>query len=462
MLPTFVIGLREGLEASLIVGIVAAFLAQQGRRDALRWMWVGVVGAALFCLAVGVILREAGHELPRKEQEGLETVIAIVAVGFVTWMIIWMKQNARTLSKELRTSAAAALASGSAFGLVAMAFLAVLREGLETAVFLVAAFNASGNATEAAGGAVLGLLIAIGIGYGIYKGGITLNLTKFFKFTGVLLAFVAAGLLSRALHTAHEAGWFDALQHQALNLSGVIKPGSVTESIWNGIFGLTIRPTVGELGIYLVYLVPVVAFVVVTQRTKSEGGRQLSPTLAASTVVGVATLVIAGVGLFGTDKTTTLAAAHADTGSKTINISLTDAGCGQTLNAAAGPTTFKVTNAGTSKVTEYEVLQGGQILGEAENVAPGVPGSFSLTLAPGEYQIACPGGQAATGKLAVTGADTSLSPADAEAVATYRRFLEQQTGVLSTRTKAFTDAVRAGDVTKAKSLFAATRAPYEA
>src|SRR4051794_23109019 len=172
MLPTFVIGLREGVEASLIVGIVAAFLRKQGETRALRFMWVGVVLAVSLCVAGAIALQILDQELPQRQQEGLETVVAAVAVGMVTFMIVWMRKHARDLAGGLRASAAEALAKGSAWALVAMAFFAVLREGLETAVFLLAAFQASGNATTAGIGAVLGVVVAAIIGYGIYRGGV--------------------------------------------------------------------------------------------------------------------------------------------------------------------------------------------------------------------------------------------------------------------------------------------------
>ena len=143
MLPTFVIGLREGLEASLIVGIIATFLGQQGRRDVMRWVWVGVGIAVTLCGAAAVALKIAEENLPQKEQEGLETVIGLLAVAMVTWMIVWMRKHARGLKHDLEGKAAAALAGGSVGTLVFMAFLAVLREGLETAVFLLAAFQGS-------------------------------------------------------------------------------------------------------------------------------------------------------------------------------------------------------------------------------------------------------------------------------------------------------------------------------
>src|SRR6266508_360213 len=171
MLPTFVIGLREGVEASLIVGIVAAFLRQSGAAKQLRWMWVGVLSAVGICLAVAVGLEILDDNLPQKDQERLETVVALIAVVMVTSMIVWMARHARGLKRELEQRAGVAVAEGSAFALVGMAFLAVLREGLETAVFLLSAFQASTNRSAAATGAVLGIAVAIVIGYGIYRGG---------------------------------------------------------------------------------------------------------------------------------------------------------------------------------------------------------------------------------------------------------------------------------------------------
>ena len=162
MLTTFVIALREGLEASLIVGIIAAFLRRQGRPDALRAMWLGVALAIAVCLAVAVVLRIVDNQLPHREQEGLETVVALVAVAMVTYMIVWMTEHARDLKGQLQEQAAGALAQGSAIALVAMAFLAVLREGFETSVFLLAAFNDATDPTSAGIGVVLGLVAAVG------------------------------------------------------------------------------------------------------------------------------------------------------------------------------------------------------------------------------------------------------------------------------------------------------------
>src|SRR5436190_21860823 len=141
MLPTFIIGLREGVEAALIVGIIAAFLAQEDRRDALRQVWIGVAVAVAICVGIGVGLNLLDQELPQRQQEMLETVIGLMAVGIVTFMIFWMRRHARHLKGDLQTSAADALTKGSAVALVGMAFFAVLREGVETVVFLLAVFQ---------------------------------------------------------------------------------------------------------------------------------------------------------------------------------------------------------------------------------------------------------------------------------------------------------------------------------
>jgi high-affinity iron transporter len=261
VLPTFVIGLREGLEAALIVGIIAAFLAQQGRKDALRQVWLGVAVAVVICIGIAVALQAISSDLPQRGQEGLETVVGVLAVGMVTYMIIFMRRNARNLKGELEGAAASALASGSARALVAMAFLAVLREGFETAVFLLATFDASGDATTSWLGAVTGILLAAAVGYGIYRGGVRLNLARFFLITGLVLVVIAAGLLMTAFHTANEAGWLAAGQAQAFDLSWLVRPGTPVSSLLTGVLGIQPFPAWIEVAAWLAYLVPMIVIV---------------------------------------------------------------------------------------------------------------------------------------------------------------------------------------------------------
>ncbi len=266
MLPTFVIGLREGLEAALIVGIVAAFLRKQGRRDLLRWVFAGVGAAVALCVAVGVALELLSKNLPQRQQEGLETVIGVLAVGMVTYMVVWMRRHSRELKGQLEGLAADALASGATSSragraMVAMAFLAVLREGFETVVFLLAAFNESGSGAAAGFGAALGIAVAVGLGYGIYRGGVRINLSKFFRATGLVLVCVAAGLVVNALHTAHEAGWLLVGQGSTVDLTWLVRPGSVQASLLTGMLGIQSHPVVIEVIGWLVYLIPVGCYV---------------------------------------------------------------------------------------------------------------------------------------------------------------------------------------------------------
>ena len=285
MLPTFIIALREGVEASLIVGIIAAFLGQQGRRDALRWVWIGVSLAIALCLAVGIGLRVLGENLPQAQQEGMEAIIALVAVAMVTYMIVWMRRHARAIKRTLEGEVAAALLNGSVLALVGMAFFAVLREGFETAVFLLAVFESATSPAAASIGAILGLVVAAVLGYLIYKGGLRVNLGRFFRVTGAVLALVAAGLVASALHAAHEATWFNILQAKAFDLSWLVAPGSVRAALLTGMLGLRPEPTVGEALGWLLYLVPVGLYVLWPDRRRPAPARRAT-TPPVTTVEG--------------------------------------------------------------------------------------------------------------------------------------------------------------------------------
>ena len=396
MLPTFVIGLREGVEAALIVGIIASFLRQEGRRDALRPMWLGVAAAIAICVAVGVALQILDEELPQRRQEGLETVIGAVAVGIVTFMIVWMRRNARGLSGELKSRAGAALAAGSVSALVAMAFFAVIREGLETVVFMLAVLQNADNPGTAGLGAFLGLGAAVAIGALVYRGGVKLNLQRFFRFTGVVLVFVAAGLVASALHTAHEAGWLNSGQGQALDLTWLVVPGTWTSALLTGMLGWQPQPTQAEVIGYVLFLVPALLYVLAPPRVRQ------AQVASVACVLLLCVVVLAGCGGSATTPTasgTPGTPLTASSGPKTVEIKLTDAGCNPAaIKLDAGRTTFKITNAGTGRVSEAEVLSGARILGEKENLVAGLSGSFTLDLQPGQYSLSCPGGTtAATG-----------------------------------------------------------------
>jgi High-affinity Fe2+/Pb2+ permease len=258
VLATFVIGLREGLEAALIVGIIAAFLKRNGA--SMRPMWTGVSTAIVLAIGVGVGLHAIEASLPQAGQEAMETVIGAVAVFFVTGMIVWVRKHSRGMKRELEREAQAALGNGTAWALGGMAFLAVLKEGFETSVFLLATFQASTSAGAATICAVLGILVSVGIGIGIYRGGVKLNLGKFFTATGVFLVFVAAGLVVSTLRTAHEASWLAIGQQTTVDLSWLAPRGSVQSALLTGVLGIPSDPRVIELLGWLLYLVPVLGY----------------------------------------------------------------------------------------------------------------------------------------------------------------------------------------------------------
>jgi high-affinity iron transporter len=200
-----VVVLREGFEASLVVGIVLAFLDRTGRRDGFAAVWVGVAAALALSLAVGIALFAAGAELEGASEAVFEGVIMLVAAGLLTWMIFWMRGRARTLRSEIEGRTKAALDAGSAVGLGLVVFLGVAREGVETALFLFSSVEGSSRALSLLGAAIGGAA-AVGLGYLFYRGSHRLNLRTFFTLTSALLLVFAGFLLARGLHELSEAG----------------------------------------------------------------------------------------------------------------------------------------------------------------------------------------------------------------------------------------------------------------
>jgi high-affinity iron transporter len=224
-------------------------------------MWIGVGAAAALCLAVAIVLRVIDDSLPLAQREGFEALLALAAVAGITYMIVWMRRHSRELKGSLEHSAGQALASGSTYALVAMAFLAVLREGLETAVFLLATFQSSSSPVATGAGAVLGIGVAVCLGIAIFRGGVRINLSRFFRVTGFVLAIVAAGLLALGVHAAQEAGWISVLQTPAFDLSWLVAPGTIRASLLTGVLGLQPVPTVAEVTAWALYAVPMGIYV---------------------------------------------------------------------------------------------------------------------------------------------------------------------------------------------------------
>ena len=258
-LGNYLIGLREGLEASLVVVILIAYLVKTDRRKMLPWIWVGVGIAVLVSLAFGALLTYGPRRLTFQAQEAIGGILSIVAVGFVTWMVFWMANHARGMSGELKGKVDSAAEAGWA-SLAFVAFLAVGREGLETALFLWSATqgvtDSSGSATAPLIGALLGILTAVAMGFAFYKGVLKINLSKFFTWTGAILIVVAAGVLAYGVHDLQEAGILPGLNNLAFDVSKQIPPTSWLGTILKGTLNFSPATTWLEAIAWVGYLVP--------------------------------------------------------------------------------------------------------------------------------------------------------------------------------------------------------------
>ena len=265
MLANFLIGLREGLEAALVVSILVAYLVKTGRRHLLPRIWVGVALAVGLSVAITLGLGVQSRQFTFKTQELIGGILSIVAVCFVTWMIFWMARAARTIGTQLRGSIDSA-AEGNPWSLALIAFLAVGREGLETALILWTSTRAAigrdiaPSAEQTAGpllAGLAGILTAVVIGYLIYRGAVTINLSKFFTWTGAFLILVAAGVLAYGVHDLQEAEFLPGLNNLAFDVSETVDPNSWYGTLLKGIFNFSPASTKLEVAVWAAYVVVV-------------------------------------------------------------------------------------------------------------------------------------------------------------------------------------------------------------
>lgn len=250
MLTTFLIALREGLEASLIVGILVAYLVRSERKAAIPFIWIGVAAAAAISLAFGALLSFTSTELSQRGEQLFAGTTSILAVALVTWMVFWMKRSARGIAKELQGKVDTAIGMGS-FALALVAFVSVGREGLETSLFLYADFKTVGQNTAPLLGLLLGLGSAVALGTLLYKKSVKLNISKFFRVTGVALIVVAAGVLIHGVNEFQNRGDLGGANSTVWKFGG---GNSAAITLLDGTFGISNVMTWMQLLVYVLYL----------------------------------------------------------------------------------------------------------------------------------------------------------------------------------------------------------------
>lgn len=250
---------REGLEASLIVGIVLAYLAKTGNRSSFRVIWAGTAAAVALSILMGAGLFFTVGELSGRSEQIFEGVAMFSAVAVLTWMIFWMRKQAANIKKELEAKLAGALAAGSAVGLASVVFFAVLREGWETALFLFA-LSESSTPLSTGIGAVAGLVVSISLGIALYMGSRRLNLRQFFTVTGLLLIVFAAGLLAHGVHEFQEAGLLPMTVEHLWNTNAAIPEGSTVGKFLTALVGYNGDPSLLEVLAWAAYLVGALVF----------------------------------------------------------------------------------------------------------------------------------------------------------------------------------------------------------
>lgn len=256
MFANLLIGLREGLEAGLVVGILVAYLRKIGRIDVLPRLWLGIGAAIVVSLGTGAVLTWGPYGLSFQGQEILGGSLSILAVGLVTWMILWMARNSRELKSNLQGKLDAAVA-GAGMGIVLVGFITVGREGVETALFVWASASSTGDAPLGLAGALLGIAMAVVIAYLIFRGFVRINLSRFFTWTGLFLVVVATGVLAYGIGDLQEAGVIPGIGQQAFSLAAAIPPTSWYGTLLGGIFNFTPEPSWAQFVAWVAYLMVV-------------------------------------------------------------------------------------------------------------------------------------------------------------------------------------------------------------
>ncbi|WP_329584224.1 FTR1 family protein [Kitasatospora sp. NBC_01250] len=488
--PSFLIGLREGLEAGLIVSILVATLVRSGQKARLPQVWTGVLAAIALALSFGAVLTFTAANLSGSAQEAFGGTLSLIAVAFVTAMVFWMRRSARNLSSEIREKVASALTMGGGV-LVLTSFLAVGREGLETSLFLWTTARSAGEATGPAIGAGIGLVLAAGLCWGLYRRVLKINLTKFFTCTGVVLIVIAAGVLSYGLRDLQEGGVLPGSTAYAFDLSGSLDGGSWYATLMQGVFNITVTMTWLQVAAYVLYLALVMTLFVrgvrasapkpavaaaekapepatekaaesVTEKAaEAEPSSAPEPRPAGSrnrwllpAALVAVPAVVAGVVIAASDGKPAAAG--------TVTVSDAKSDCGKGFSTPQpGQQTFQMHNAG-SKTSEVYLVNPATnaVYGEIEGLAPGTTRPLTATIGSGDLAWRCvpssgdpvtsatfhvSGGQSVNAVLPVS-EDDLKGPLDQ-----YKSYVNAGLATLLTQTQKLQADLHAGDLDAAKA-----------
>jgi high-affinity iron transporter len=463
--PSLLIGLREGLEAGLIVSILIATLVRSDQKQRLPQVWTGVLAAAALAMSFGAVLTFTAANLPGSAQEAFGGSLSVVAVAFVTAMVFWMRRSARMLSKEIKEKTTAALAMGGGV-LILTSFLAVGREGLETALFLWTTARAAGESTWPLAGAAVGLAIAAGLCWGLYRRVLHINLTRFFTATGIVLIVIAAGVLGYGLRDLQEGGILPGHTAYAFDLSTHVDSGSWYATLLQGVLNITPQMTWLQVAAYLLYLAVVMALFVRGVRAAAPkpaqpeprpeaaetAGRRPVPRWAMPVGVVAVPAVIAGlvIAVGGGGKAT----------AQTVSVSATDCGKGFTA-PKPGRRTFQMHNTGKKTAEVYLINPDtAAVYGEVEGLAPGVTSDLVATIGSGSYAWRCiPSGEkavtSATVRVSGGGTVNAIVPVTERDLAgplgAYKAYVTSGLTTLLTKAQALDADIAAGDLAKAKA-----------
>ncbi|MFH8381666.1 iron uptake transporter permease EfeU [Kitasatospora sp. NPDC018058] len=479
--PSFLIGLREGLEAGLIVSILVATLVRAGQKGRLPQVWTGVAAAVALSLSFGAVLTFTAANLSGHAQEAFGGVLSLIAVGFVTAMVFWMRRSARTLSADLKEKVQASLAMGAG-ALVLTSFLAVAREGLETSLFLWTNVRTAGESTGPLIGAAVGLLLSTGLCWGLYRRALKMNLTRFFTVTGVGLIIVAAGVLGYGLRDLQESGLVGGAGSYAFDLSGHLDASSWYATLVQGTLNLTVTMTVLQVVGYIAYLsivmtlfiegvrggkatpAPAAAETTASAEAKADAeqtetdAKQTEPVRAGRprwvvpTALVAVPVVVAGI----------VIAAGDGKQDSTATVSVSEQECGKGFaDPQPGQQVFQMHNTGDKVSEVYLVNPGtGAVYGEIEGLAPGTTRALTATIGSGDYAWRC----VPTGGKTVTSAAVHVSGgAEVKAVKpvteddlkapldSYKDYVVKGLATLMTQTQKIQTDVHAGDLNAAKA-----------